>query len=185
MPAGDPVSRIRRALDGAWTYSVPGGTGECVVPVRDTSTVSAEFLMLGVAPVRVDTCRVAIGLSSTDIHHSEIEPLTGLLNRRGFVESVTPLLGRAHADDLSAALLLVDIDRFKVLNDSYGHQAGDRLLREVAARRTPLQTEIATLVRWFAIGGGALSIALAICAARGRNPRAGCRSRCQRPAAPT
>ena len=35
-------------------------------------------------------------------------------------------------------------------------------LREVAARRTPLQTEIATLVRWFAIGGGALSIALAV-----------------------
>jgi len=62
------------------------------------------------------------------------DPLTGLLNRRGFVESVTPLLDRAHADELSAALLLVDIDRFKSINDVHGHDAGDAVLCEVARR---------------------------------------------------
>ncbi len=62
------------------------------------------------------------------------DPLTGLPNRRGFVESVTPLLERARADNLPAALLLVDIDRFKSINDIYGHDAGDVVLCGIARR---------------------------------------------------
>ncbi|HEY0595113.1 diguanylate cyclase [Sphingopyxis sp.] len=62
------------------------------------------------------------------------DPLTGLPNRRGFVDSVTPLLERARADNLPAALLLVDIDRFKSINDIYGHDAGDVVLCGIARR---------------------------------------------------
>lgn len=62
------------------------------------------------------------------------DPLTGLPNRRGFVESVTPLLERARADNLPAALLLVDIDRFKSINDIFGHDAGDVVLCGIARR---------------------------------------------------
>jgi diguanylate cyclase (GGDEF)-like protein len=62
------------------------------------------------------------------------DPLTGLPNRRGFVESVTPLLERARADNLPAALLLVDIDRFKSINDIHGHDAGDVVLCGIAHR---------------------------------------------------
>ena len=62
------------------------------------------------------------------------DPLTGLPNRRGFVESVTPLLERARADNLPAALLLVDIDRFKSINDIFGHDAGDAVLCGIARR---------------------------------------------------
>jgi diguanylate cyclase (GGDEF)-like protein len=62
------------------------------------------------------------------------DPLTGLPNRRGFVESVTPLLERARADNLPAALLLVDIDRFKSINDVHGHDAGDMVLCGIAQR---------------------------------------------------
>jgi diguanylate cyclase (GGDEF)-like protein len=62
------------------------------------------------------------------------DPLTGLPNRRGFVESVTPLLERARADNLPAALLLVDIDRFKSINDIHGHDAGDVVLCGIARR---------------------------------------------------
>src|SRR5690606_22812325 len=51
------------------------------------------------------------------------DPLTGLPNRRGFIESVSPMLERARAGDLPAALLLVDVDRFKSINDLYGHDA--------------------------------------------------------------
>lgn len=75
------------------------------------------------------------------------DPLTGLLNRRGFVESVTPLLGRAHADDLSAALLLVDIDRFKSINDVHGHDAGDAVLCEVARRIERWEGPMCTVAR--------------------------------------
>jgi len=62
------------------------------------------------------------------------DPLTDLPNRRGFIESVTPLLERARNDDLPAALLLVDIDRFKSVNDRYGHEVGDAVLCRIARR---------------------------------------------------
>ena len=75
------------------------------------------------------------------------DPLTGLPNRRGFVDSVTPLLDRARADDLSAALLLVDIDRFKSINDVHGHDAGDAVLCEVGRRIERWEGPLCTVAR--------------------------------------
>jgi diguanylate cyclase (GGDEF)-like protein len=75
------------------------------------------------------------------------DPLTGLPNRRGFVESVTPLLERARADNLPAALLLVDIDRFKSINDIYGHDAGDVVLCRIAQRIERWEGPMCTVAR--------------------------------------
>jgi len=62
------------------------------------------------------------------------DPLTGLLNRRGFLEAVEPMLGTMRSEGAPAALLLIDIDRFKSINDDYGHEAGDMVLRCIARR---------------------------------------------------
>jgi len=75
------------------------------------------------------------------------DPLTGLPNRRGFVESVTPLLERARADNLPAALLLVDIDRFKSINDVYGHDVGDVVLCGIAHRIERWEGPMCTVAR--------------------------------------
>ncbi|HWW57001.1 MAG TPA: diguanylate cyclase [Sphingopyxis sp.] len=75
------------------------------------------------------------------------DPLTGLPNRRGFVESVTPLLDRARADNLPAALLLVDIDRFKSINDVHGHDAGDVVLCGIAQRIERWEGPMCTVAR--------------------------------------
>lgn len=75
------------------------------------------------------------------------DPLTGLPNRRGFIESVSPLLARAREDDLPAALLLVDIDRFKSINDVYGHDAGDAVLCRIARRIARWEGPICTVAR--------------------------------------
>ncbi len=75
------------------------------------------------------------------------DPLTGLPNRRGFVDSVTPLLERARADNLPAALLLVDIDRFKSINDIYGHEAGDAVLCGIARRIERWEGPMCTVAR--------------------------------------
>ena len=57
------------------------------------------------------------------------DPLTGIANRRAFFEQGTPLLAWAQDDRRSAALLLFDLDRFKEVNDTAGHQGGDRVLK--------------------------------------------------------
>ncbi|HET8935757.1 MAG TPA: GGDEF domain-containing protein [Polyangiales bacterium] len=65
-------------------------------------------------------------------HLTQRDPLTGLLNRRGFEElSATELL-RAARYDRPIAFALLDVDRFKAVNDQYGHAVGDRVLRIVS-----------------------------------------------------
>ena len=61
-------------------------------------------------------------------HASLIDPLTGVSNRRAFMERGEKLLRRAWFERRPAALLLFDLDRFKAINDTYGHHAGDQVL---------------------------------------------------------
>lgn len=60
------------------------------------------------------------------------DPLTGLLNRRGFIEVITRQLTRPAPDRAHLAVQLVDLDDFKRINDTDGHAAGDRVLTAVA-----------------------------------------------------
>jgi len=62
------------------------------------------------------------------------DPLTGLVNRTMLEERISHLVNRAERTEESAALLFIDMDRFKYLNDTYGHEAGDRLLVELGKR---------------------------------------------------
>ncbi|HZP18967.1 MAG TPA: EAL domain-containing protein [Bauldia sp.] len=62
------------------------------------------------------------------------DPLTGLPNRRVFAETLDKAVARAARGSVAYAVLIVDLDRFKPVNDVYGHAAGDDVLREVAAR---------------------------------------------------
>ncbi len=61
------------------------------------------------------------------------DPLTGLANRAMFKQSLTTVIGRALLEGRFATLYLVDLDRFKEVNDAFGHAAGDELLCRVAA----------------------------------------------------
>lgn len=65
------------------------------------------------------------GLARTD-------PLTGLPNRRAFREELSGLLSRSRRSGQPMAVLWLDLDNFKQLNDRYGHEAGDQALRAVA-----------------------------------------------------
>ena len=59
------------------------------------------------------------------------DELSGLFNRRFLDESLDRELARARRDGLPLALLMIDIDHFKQLNDTYGHPAGDEVIRRV------------------------------------------------------
>ncbi len=70
--------------------------------------------------------------------------LTGLLNRRAFAEHATQMLRNAHRRQERIAVLMLDIDHFKQVNDRYGHAAGDAVLKAIAAalQRTARETDI-------------------------------------------
>lgn len=62
------------------------------------------------------------------------DPLTGLFNRKAFLEKLTETIGEARRYEGTRAVLYLDLDSFKKVNDIHGHEVGDRLLVEVAAR---------------------------------------------------
>jgi diguanylate cyclase (GGDEF)-like protein len=64
---------------------------------------------------------------------AEIDPLTDVLNRRGFERELKRSLAHAKRYGTSAALIYIDLDGFKAVNDRHGHAAGDALLKAVAA----------------------------------------------------
>ena len=82
-------------------------------------------------------------------HHSITDPLTGLFNRYYFDATMTREIARCRRYNVPLSLLLVDVDRLKLLNDRWGHRAGDQALGRVAtAIQTSLRdTDIAARLR--------------------------------------
>jgi diguanylate cyclase len=64
---------------------------------------------------------------------ARIDPLTGIANRKSFEERFAQEMAQKPRADLGVVMLLWDLDNFKVINDTYGHRAGDRVLQSVAA----------------------------------------------------
>lgn len=62
-----------------------------------------------------------------------IDLLTGILNRRGFFNAVSPMLHLAHRRTFKISIMIADIDHFKRVNDTYGHNKGDEVLKYVAS----------------------------------------------------
>ena len=65
---------------------------------------------------------------------SQVDELTGLANRRKLNDRLTAMLAAFRASQRSCALMMLDLDRFKQVNDTMGHPAGDELLKQVATR---------------------------------------------------
>ena len=61
-------------------------------------------------------------------HQASIDPLTQLLNRRSFFRTVEPAISQSARTNSSIAVIAIDIDHFKKINDQFGHQAGDEVL---------------------------------------------------------
>jgi diguanylate cyclase len=102
-----------------------------------------EFRLLEVNG-RADRMRTRIAeleRETSDLHsrldsekqRARIDSLTGIANRKSFEERFAQEIAHKPRADLAVVMLLWDLDNFKIINDSYGHRAGDRVLQSVAA----------------------------------------------------
>ena len=89
------------------------------------------------------------------VHESLHDPLSGLPNRSLLQERLDDALRADRVARTRTALLLIDLDRFKDVNDTFGHQYGDELLREVASRLTNALRDIDTVAR---LGGDEFAV---------------------------
>lgn len=92
------------------------------------------------------------------IHHlAHYDPLTDLPNRSLFEDRLRHSLERAHRHQKQVALLFIDVDNFKNINDSFGHQVGDQFLQSVAERLTGCLRREDTVAR---LGGDEFAVIL-------------------------
>lgn len=117
------IASILTNLSAVGTYILSGSQQMDPVQLQMLcAVVMTVGMMLGAA---VDDRRLA----QFEAWH---DPLTGVLNRRAFFDQGHMLLARANRHGFNIALIMLDLDHFKLVNDRYGHDAGDRLLRSVA-----------------------------------------------------
>ena len=83
------------------------------------------------------------------------DPLTGLANRELFNDRLNAAIARSKRVGHYAALAMVDLDRFKPVNDTYGHPVGDQLLKDIGSLLTTTVREIDTVAR---LGGDEFAI---------------------------
>ncbi|MDX1499248.1 MAG: diguanylate cyclase, partial [Woeseiaceae bacterium] len=136
-PLGDPVERClamrRRVNMGRRAVMISGdGEQEHSVEITASPIRGPGSSISGTVVVFHDVSEIR-GLTRQMSYQATHDALTGLINRREFERRLDEAMDSAHAEESTHMLFYMDLDRFKAVNDSCGHVAGDSMLREVAA----------------------------------------------------
>jgi diguanylate cyclase (GGDEF)-like protein/PAS domain S-box-containing protein len=134
---GDPVSRSlvkrQRVSMGRRALLMPvNGGNEISIDATASPIVGPNDAVTGAVIIMRDVGELR-GLTREMSYQASHDALTGLVNRREFERQVNRALDQVKAEDGRHVLCYMDLDRFKVVNDTCGHLAGDNMLREVAA----------------------------------------------------
>jgi diguanylate cyclase (GGDEF)-like protein len=146
----------RRELGGGWLVQI-SGVGDSPIPA-DLQGLSALGLGLLITVLSFLLYRVLVrsrqrawGLVSKKTgelaYRALHDPLTDLPNRSLVLDRAEQILARARRADMPVTALFMDIDGFKLVNDRFGHQAGDEVLRQVGARLKTVLRENDTIGR--------------------------------------
>lgn len=136
-----------RCKDGSWKWvlarAVVAGRDETGRPTRVTGTLSD----------------ISQKKESDELiwHHASFDSLTGLPNRRLFRDRLEAEIRKAHRSGSELALLFIDLDGFKEVNDFFGHDAGDLLLKQAGERLLACVRESDTVAR---LGGDEFTVIL-------------------------
>ena len=136
-PLGDPVDRClamrRRVNMGRRAVMVSSdGEHEHSVEITASPVRGPSNSISGTVVVFHDVSELR-GLTRKMSYQATHDPLTGLINRREFERRLDEAMDTAHSEESVHIMYYMDLDRFKAVNDSCGHLAGDNMLREVAA----------------------------------------------------
>jgi len=142
----DRASRL-----GTLYAAVLAGTA---VLLSDPEVLSRDPLGLSLLLVAIVAVHsVASVFRESDVEHrgsSILDPLTGMLNRAALMNRVDEIEHQSHLTGEPVAVLVADVDRFKLVNDNHGHATGDTVLKEVAYR---LRTELRAYDLVYRLGG--------------------------------
>src|SRR5215210_6464126 len=116
--------RICRTRDSSY---VPAGKAKTTMAEQRIDPTNSEQLASEVARLRGEIARLQAMVERLD-QLAHLDPLVELPNRRGFLRQLDGLIARVKRYDEDAAMLFVDIDGLKRINDSHGHGAGDEVL---------------------------------------------------------
>ncbi|MBN9450917.1 MAG: EAL domain-containing protein [Bosea sp.] len=138
----DALSKLGlRAADGkvsAWLTWSPARPGDVMLRRFLWALIAVAVLFSAIFVFVVQRLRASA--EQIELRERQIQRLAGqdelslLPNRRSFDLTLDQTLAHIHDDGPSLAVLLIDLDRFKAVNDTYGHTAGDELIRQVAVR---------------------------------------------------
>ncbi|WP_199093112.1 EAL domain-containing protein [Bosea sp. ASV33] len=141
-PPADPLSKLGlRTADGkigAWLTWSPARPGDVMLRRFLWALIAVALLFSAIFVFVVQRLRASA--EQIELRERQIQRLAGqdelslLPNRRSFDLTLDQTLAHIHDDGPSLAVLLIDLDRFKAVNDTYGHTAGDELIRQVAIR---------------------------------------------------
>lgn len=137
-----------------YTAIIDGRTrvfGSSLIPLRDANGQVAKLLGYSQDITAQKTSEQQL------VHRAEHDSLTDLPNRGLFMDRLRSGIARAKRNNKPLALLFVDLNGFKPVNDEYGHQTGDRLLRVVAQRLVSAVREVDTVAR---VGGDEFAVIL-------------------------
>jgi diguanylate cyclase (GGDEF)-like protein len=140
--AGKPVVWFK------WTPDKPGAQilAETVPAMLAVLAVAGIVIFLLMRRLRKYSDELEAARAEAQ-HRALHDPLTGLANRTMFQERLTQALEGLSRGGDPVALLALDLDRFKAVNDTLGHEAGDELLKQVSARLKALLRDTDTLAR--------------------------------------
>jgi diguanylate cyclase (GGDEF)-like protein len=116
------------------------------------------LLLLGILTLLLARINRQLATQARDSEHSALhDALTGLPNRVLFADRLEHAIAAAGRDPAPFSVLMLDLDRFKEINDTLGHSVGDRLLREIGPRLTPILRPGDSLAR---LGGDEFALLL-------------------------
>jgi diguanylate cyclase (GGDEF)-like protein/PAS domain S-box-containing protein len=167
--AARPLAEVFKILPDERGAKTPGSAKGGVLVARDGREFAIEETaspirggqggMLGTVVVFHDVTEQR-RLSREMSYRASHDPLTGLVNRREFELRLTRALHKAKAEGVQGAVIYVDLDRFKTVNDTCGHDVGDDALVQVAAVLAGSVRANDTIAR---LGGDEFGILLEIC----------------------